>query len=156
MGHIMSKKDDPFYKFNQLYKVSERGCWEWLGYKTRKGYGTQRFGGKKILAHRYSYELYNGKIPDGLCICHKCDNPSCVNPDHLFLGTIQENNLDCIKKGRIARGEKRGSKLKEEDIKLIRNLYNTYKIYHKQIATMFGVSRTSITLILNNKRWSHV
>jgi len=71
-------------------------CWEWLGSKNKGGYGN----------HRLSYEYFIGHIPKGLCVCHKCDNPGCVNPNHLFLGTYKENMQDCKIKGRICKGEK--------------------------------------------------
>lgn len=92
------------------------GCWEWMGYRNRTGYGgigvplsgrnsyfVQRY------AHRVSWELYRGPIPDKICVCHRCDNPSCVNPDHLFLGSRKDNTQDMVKKGRHIEGaRKRG------------------------------------------------
>jgi hypothetical protein len=92
----------------QAKPVSERfwpkvaksdGCWEWRGAKTL-GYGRINVGRRSILAHRVSYEMANGPIADGLVVCHRCDNPSCVRPDHLFLGTLGDNNADMFAKGR--------------------------------------------------------
>ncbi len=89
------------YKEKFILKHKD-GCWEWLGCKWRTGYGYIRKAGKHIAAHRYMYTLYNGPIPKGLCILHMCDNPSCVNPEHLFLGTQQDNMRDMVAKGRNA------------------------------------------------------
>ena len=79
------------------------GCWTWAGSKTRQGYGCIGSGGKYapvVKAHRVSWELNRGPIPQGLCVLHHCDNPSCVNPNHLFLGTVRDNWNDAITKGR--------------------------------------------------------
>jgi hypothetical protein len=75
-------------------------CWCWIGSKTPLGYGHMRIGKQNAYSHRISWVLHNGFIPDGLVVCHKCDNPSCVNPTHLFLGTMKDNTQDSIKKGR--------------------------------------------------------
>lgn len=89
-------------RFNDKYIIDEvTDCWEWQAAKNNIGYGMFRWEqGIMRTAHRVSYELFNGPIPYNMCVCHKCDNPSCVNPDHLWLGTIQDNHDDMIQKGR--------------------------------------------------------
>ena len=91
---------DPEERF--WYHVNKTdGCWEWTGYRDKVGYGRFKMGTKKVfMSHRAAYTLFKGPIPDGLLVCHRCDNPSCVNPDHLFLGTHLDNNLDCVNKDR--------------------------------------------------------
>lgn len=81
-------------------KATASGCVEWIGARNADGYGLTRTEGKQRLAHRVSYERSNGVIPDGLCVLHRCDNPPCLNPDHLFVGTRGDNAKDCTAKGR--------------------------------------------------------
>lgn len=88
-------------RFTEKYiPVPESGCWLWIGASTASGYGQMKCGRKLHRAHRVSWELHRGPIPEGLMVCHRCDVPSCVNPEHLFLGTAKENYRDCVEKGR--------------------------------------------------------
>lgn len=135
-------------------KCSE--CWDWTAGKHRQGYGQFKLDGRQQLAHRFSYQLYIGGITDGLCVCHKCDNPACVNPSHLFLGTQNDNMHDCANKGRSfdSSGEKNGmSKLTEEDVRTIRTMYAS-GARQADIAREFGVSRSTIYLIVHNRHWT--
>ena len=86
-------------RFESKFAKSD-GCWRWIAYKNNDGYGKFMIDGRSQSAHRVAYQLYVGGIPPGMCVCHRCDNPCCVNPAHLFLGTISDNMRDCDNKGR--------------------------------------------------------
>lgn len=134
------------------------GCWEWAASKTKNGYGKMGRGGSMYSAHRVSWELHNGPIQDGLCVLHRCDNRGCVNPDHLFLGTQQDNLRDMCRKGRnnSARGERSGSsKLTEDGVREIRRL-NKKGFGHAEVGRMFGVSATAISCINRGLAWRHL
>lgn len=136
---------------------NDKGCMEWIGSK-RNGYGRIRINGKVISAHRLSYEINVGKIPDGMCVCHFCDNPSCVRPSHLFIGTLKDNNRDRAKKGRtfIASGQKNGnSKLTDKQVKDIKT---KIKIGYssEDLSILYHVSIDTIFKIKSTKYWESV
>ena len=81
-------------------EIKDNGCWEWVKSKTSHGYGNFRDADKIKMAHKESYKLFVGSVPKGIFVCHHCDNPSCINPDHLFLGTHKDNMMDMVNKGR--------------------------------------------------------
>ena len=147
-------------------KVDKRGpdeCWNWTASKVGK-YGAIRLGTKSLLAHRASWEIHNGPIPDGdhhgtTCVCHKCDNTICCNPSHLFLGSHKDNMQDRDNKGRNINhvGEKHGcSKLKAIQIPYIRALYSAKVFNTVQLAKIYSVTAATISLIVNRKTWSHI
>ena len=140
-------------------KVDVRGldeCWEWQAAKTPLGYGKIHEGGKYgklLLAPRVSWELANGPIPDGMCVLHRYDNPRCVNPRHLFLGSVSDNQQDMMKKGRSTRGEKHGNaKLTELQIHEIRRMLLD-GIDQRIVAQKYGVSQTTVSEINTGKKW---
>lgn len=148
-------------------KVDVRGpdeCWEWKASRNSRGYGTFGVGGyDTILAHRCSWQLHHGTIPDGLLVCHRCDNPPCVNPAHLFLGTQVDNMRDCASKGRNGQqrdpclGERNGfSKLTERDVTVIRALHLWSGFSLSEIGAEYGVTKHAVHRIVKNKNWRHV
>ena len=148
----------PEERFWEKVEKTENGCWEWTAGKFNAGYGQFAVNGKHQLAHRFSYELTYGEIPDGLFVCHRCDNPPCVNPEHLFLGTHADNMADRNEKGRVSKGEEHYySKLTEENVLEIRQRVASGKWGIKsKLAKEFGVSNPQISDIVNRKKWKHV
>ena len=150
-------------KHSGVYKNSlTTECWIWTAGKDTFGYGRINIDGKNHVAHRISYELYKNKIPEGLLIRHSCDNPACVNPDHLELGTHQDNTDDRTKRGRhkygitIQKGEKNGrAKLKDADVLEIRQ-WLEFGYTQKVIAELFDVNIPQISRIKTGKTWSHI
>jgi hypothetical protein len=137
-------------------KVDKGGdCWEWTGARHPQGYGLIRTMTGMNRAHRVSYEISNGAIPTGLMVRHKCDNPSCVNPEHLAIGTALDNVHDRVARGRSAdrRGERHPlAKLNSVSVEHIR----ASPLPGKSLAEIFGVSQASVSLIRSNKRWSRL
>ena len=159
----LSEKDiERFWKY--VDKKSDDECWEWVGANGKKGYGTISIKGKTHKAHRIVWVIHNGEIPEheswhGLCVCHKCDNRTCVNPAHLFLGTCKENMQDREEKCRGAdhRGEKQGQhKLTEKQVIEIREKYIPFVCSQAMLAKEYGVARTTIQSIIEYKSWKHL
>ncbi len=134
------------------------GCWQWKASKNRDGYGKFSINRNDwVLAHRFSWELHYGPIPEGLKVLHKCDNPECTNPDHLFIGTNLDNSRDCIQKGRFThKGELHfNSKFTEDQIIEIRKRYENRE-FQRIIAKDFGTTQAQISQIVLRKQWRHV
>ena len=134
-------------------------CWEWTASKDRKGYGriTSTLGTRNLKAHRVSYELHNGPITPGLWVLHVCDNPGCVRPDHLFLGTNADNVRDMLNKGRSRKGETNGaaSRLTTLDVRYILEARRHGESL-RSIAARFHVSCSTVYAITSGRTWSHV
>lgn len=131
------------------------GCWTWTGYTEPNGYGRTTLGGRNEWAHRAVYIVFVGPIPAGGEVCHSCDNPPCVNPAHLFLGTHDDNMADAARKGRMRRGERNGAaKLTDVEARTIRALAGT--VTDLTLATRFGVSDSTIANIRLRRGWRHL
>lgn len=147
-------------RFWEKVEKSENGCWSWTASKDGRGYGkfTLRVNGKMVwrIAPRVAWELTNGPIPEGFWTLHRCDNPTCVNPDHLFLGTIKDNAADMVSKGRSCRGERQGNhKLTDAEVLDILNRVSNHE-NQSDIARQFGISNSVITHIKRGKTWAHL
>lgn len=127
------------------------GCWLWTGAFRNFGYGVGKLNGRTERAHRISWTLTNGPIPPGMCVCHRCDNPPCVRPDHLFLGTDADNHADMRQKGRMATAAKMPhSKLSDDDILDIRTLH-AFGASNLDMAKAYGVASSLISRIITGK-----
>jgi hypothetical protein len=138
-------------------------CWNWTAGKTTNGYGHFYVNRVKMRAHRFSFQLkHNRLIKEGMCILHSCDNPLCVNPNHLSEGTQQENITDMCNKGRYysgegLKGEKNNlSKLTEIQVKEIREKYAKGGTSYEKLRKEYGVGKSAISRIINRKTWQHI
>jgi hypothetical protein len=140
--------------FNKV--IQKEGCWGWIGGLDKNGY-PYIYGGKgPYKAHRLSYEIHKGLIPEKMRVCHKCDNPTCTNPEHLFLGTSKENTQDSISKGRFIKGEKvHCSKLKEDEVKEIKKMLDL-GVTCAYLSRKYKVHYMTIKCIEKNKTWKYI
>lgn len=149
-------------KRSRFEKKVERteGCWEWRGYRAG-GYGVLRSGsrpGRLELAHRLAWEFANGSIPEGLVVCHRCDNPGCVRPDHLFVGSLADNVHDMdakARRGRYRGGEHHNAHFTDDDIRSIRSRVAAGETA-VAIGREYGVSKVAIGHIVHRRNWKHV
>ena len=151
----MRKSDELLGRFWGKVNIGSPGdCWQWAACKEKDGYGHFGRDGKMRRAHRLSWQFTYGDIPEGMCVLHRCDNPGCVNPSHLFLGTHADNMHDAAQKGRLAHGEENGRhKLTGEDVLEIRELLAKGALTQQNIADEFGVSQAHVSYIKHGKTW---
>jgi len=155
---------------------STNSCWEWLGSRLQRGYGRIGLNGKMITAHRASWLIYRGEIPRGKFVCHKCDNPPCVNPDHLFITTHKENMMDMVSKQRWSKKPKTAKQIESARKLMMKlsqsqrgkkkawsklNKFQVLKIrasneVQKKIAQRYGVAQTLISQIKSGKIWKEI
>lgn len=166
VGNQDARKDVSQAFWERHIPEPNSGCWLWLSALNVNGYGQLKCGGYAGYAHRYSYQhlVAGGADIRGKLVCHKCDNPCCVNPDHLFLGSAADNMADCIRKGRhasqrpttnYARGvDAARAKLNERSVKEIRRLKGV--LGQRKIAAAFGVTRGAVRCIHAGETWKHV
>ena len=157
-------------RFESKYRVDEAsGCWLWTGTIMDLGYGVLTVDSVRMRAHRLSYQLHIGPIPKGegfhgTCVCHKCDVRNCVNPEHLYLGTHQENMRDAEKKGRFSQASRHwNATLKDDDVRLIKRFLERFPAVRGEspsprefLSRWFGVSGPTISHISTGRKWKRV
>lgn len=158
-GHGFTNRE----RFEQYVQKRNDGCWEWTAGRNHLGYGKFSIKGKHVAAHRFAYQLYKGIEPGDLVVCHSCDNPWCVNPDHLSLGSQKANIHDMMSKQRMPKAENHAnSKLTDKQVKAIRDGFPSLVVLlggkmkaYRQLAELHHVSWETVRALVNNRYRSH-
>ncbi|MEG5043460.1 HNH endonuclease [Microcoleus sp. B4-C1] len=153
---MLCRRNLPIQEKIQQHIISKEDCWI-TDLSSPKGYPRIGHNQKMRKVSRVMFELHYGEIPEGMYVCHKCDNRACVNPEHLFLGTHQDNMADMVKKNRQAKGSNQGSsKLTEKQVAEIKFLLAEGKLMQKEIAQKFGIRPSYVSAIKCGKKWKHL
>lgn len=138
---------------------SANECWHWIGLKSKYGYGKMCINSKNLTAHRFMYEMINGDIPSNMFICHKCDNPACVNPNHLFLGNVRDNTVDMVQKNRAPNYKGNNNPRSKITDKIVLEIYNKAKysgISYNKLAREYKISASLVSEIMRGNLWGHL
>lgn len=146
-------------RFEAALEKTPGGCWEWKKYRNERGYGVMGVGGTTRLAHRVMWELTHGPIPEGMLVCHSCDNPACCNPEHLWLGSNSQNVADMRAKGRARalKGTKNANaKLTADEVRAIRQRYAAGGISQQALADEYGLSQPAVGRVVRGVGYQDV
>lgn len=154
---VSAKRKDLAKHITSNSVLSERGCLIWRGLRGPQGYGKIRFGSRDLRAHRAAWMLVNGEIPSGMMVCHSCDEPSCVNVAHMFLGTALTNAHDRDMKGRCARGERHAfAVLTDDAVRSIRSARMGNDATYDEIGRAFGTTKGQVYNVVRFRTWKHI
>ena len=150
-------RNTPDVFWSRVRVLSDTECWEWMGCRNCHGYGRFCYKASMWLAHRLVWTWERGDIPDNLCVLHRCDNPPCCNPNHLFLGTYSDNNQDKAAKGRAKSpclsGETHGrAKVTDSQVLTMRELHKSGLFLHRELAERYGISKSQVGNILSENQ----
>ncbi len=152
-GRKMKEQEDPKKLLLERIKKMPSGCWEWQGYKHTSGYGAIMFGAKAWVASRLSWTVFRSSIPTGMLVCHTCDNPPCINPAHLWLGTYKQNSDDKISKKRDFHPS-RPRVLSEQKVRAI--LAEPLTVSNLKLSKKYKMCNSAIGRVRSNKIWKHI